>query len=254
MKNKLIEYKPDNNLSRYVDSFWFFRNNTEQTIRFPVVPDGCSDIIFYLKQSNVLDGVNETFVTGIMESSELVPVSRHMELFGIRFKPGILGYLLKTDMNSIKDNMVNLSQLNSQLSGLLRINSSASDDSIIADISRILEKVLLETYVDFVFVELVEKIVDEPEVSIQELAESYGCSIKSLQRIFCKRLGITPKKFARIMRFQKAHKLIGKEGIADLVMVALSSGYYDQAHFNRDYKKLTGFYPSSETMSILYNS
>jgi AraC-like DNA-binding protein len=40
----------------------------------------------------------------------------------------------------------------------------------------------------------------------------------------------------------------------NLVTIALSSGYFDQAHFNREYKKLTGFSPNNETMSILYNT
>ena len=56
------------------------------------------------------------------------------------------------------------------------------------------------------------------------------------------------------MRFQKAHKIISNEGLYDLVTVALSSGYFDQAHFNREYKKLIGFNPNNETMSILYNT
>ena len=56
------------------------------------------------------------------------------------------------------------------------------------------------------------------------------------------------------MRFQKAHKKISKEGLKQLVVIALSSGYFDQAHFNREYKKLVGFNPTNETMSILYNT
>lgn len=55
--------------------------------------------------------------------------------------------------------------------------------------------------------------------------------------MFNKRIGLSPKTIARIMRFQKAHKRISNEGLAYLVTVALSSGYFDQAHFNREYKK-----------------
>ncbi len=47
MKNNLIEYSPTNELKKYIVSYWFFRNNTGEMISFPVVPDGCSDIIFY---------------------------------------------------------------------------------------------------------------------------------------------------------------------------------------------------------------
>lgn len=56
------------------------------------------------------------------------------------------------------------------------------------------------------------------------------------------------------MRFQKAHKQISKEGLKCLIVIALDSGYFDQAHFNHEYKKLVGYNPSNETMSILYNT
>ena len=74
-----------------------------------------------------------------------------------------------------------------------------------------------------------------------------------IERMFNKRIGLTPKKYIRIMRFQKAHKEISRKGLANLVTVALSSGYFDQPHFNREYKKLVGFNPNNEAMSILYN-
>ena len=77
---------------------------------------------------------------------------------------------------------------------------------------------------------------------------------KSLERLFYRHIGIAPKKFAGIIRFYKAHKNILHKGLQDLVTTSLISGYFDQPHFNREYKKLTGTYPTSETMSILYNN
>ncbi len=101
---------------------------------------------------------------------------------------------------------------------------------------------------------IMENLCKNPEISINELSFKSGFSLRSLERTFNKRIGLPPKKYTRIMRFQKAHKKISKEGLINLVTVALSSGYFDQAHFNREYKKLVGFNPSNETMSILYNT
>jgi AraC-like DNA-binding protein len=93
-----------------------------------------------------------------------------------------------------------------------------------------------------------------PDTSIKELSFSTGFSVKTIEINFNKRVGLSPKKFTRIMKFQKAHRTISKEGLTNLVKVALSSGYFDQPHFNREYKKLTGYNPNNETMSILYNT
>lgn len=101
MNNKLKECSPNNNLQKYIDAYWFFRNNTGNKIHFPVVPDGCSDIIFYLNDSKKLGDFKNTFVTGVMEQAQLISISDKMELFGIRFKPSILFYLLNADMSKL---------------------------------------------------------------------------------------------------------------------------------------------------------
>jgi len=118
MKNRLREYSPNNNLKKYIDSYWFFRNNTGEIISFPVVPDGCSDIVYYLNKSDKLGDLENPFVTGVMEFAKLVPIPNKMELFGIRFRPGVLSYLLKTDMSELKNKMCNLSRINENIFNL----------------------------------------------------------------------------------------------------------------------------------------
>ena len=254
MKNGSKEYSPTNNLKKYIDSYWFFRNNTGEMISFPVVPDGCSDIVFYLNNSNKLRDLESTFVTGVMESAELVPIPHKMELFGVRFRPGVLSYLLKTDMRELKNKMRNLSRINKNIFTNLIINKNADDEDIVVSINSKLTELLTEDISKDKFFITMENICENPEISINELSFKSGFSLKSIERTFNKRIGLSPKKFARIMRFQKAHKKISKEGLVNLVKVALSSGYFDQAHFNREYKKLFGFNPNNETMSILYNT
>jgi len=59
---------------------------------------------------------------------------------------------------------------------------------------------------------------------------------------------VTAKKFARYIRFIQTHKHLSKEGLDNLCFKVLEKGYYDQAHFNREYKSLTGLTPSSDEM------
>lgn len=56
-KNKLKEFKPRKEFEEYINCYWFFINDTGEMINWPVVPDGCSDIIFYLDGSQKLDGL-----------------------------------------------------------------------------------------------------------------------------------------------------------------------------------------------------
>jgi len=62
------------------------------------------------------------------------------------------------------------------------------------------------------------------------------------------------KKYSKVIRFYDIHSVLREEGLEDLTLKVLDKGYFDQAHFNRDFKKLTGLTPSSKLMSILYNT
>ncbi len=176
MINRLKEYNPQNILQKYIDSFWVFRNNTGVEINFPVVPDGCSDIIYYLKNSTKLTDLEGPLINGVMESAELVPIPDKMELFGMRFKPGVLWYMLKTDMKELKGKMCSLFEINKELPKILQIDKNAGDEGIVSGISNKLEELLLNIFPDDNFLETVNKLCNNPEITITELAKT-GASV-----------------------------------------------------------------------------
>jgi AraC-like DNA-binding protein len=79
-------------------------------------------------------------------------------------------------------------------------------------------------------------------VPVGGLAAELGWSRRHLSATVARELGLPPKALARILRFERAVGRL-REG-ADLAAVALDSGYYDQAHFNRDFKQFTGATPT----------
>lgn len=253
MSIKSKNFKPRYELRKYIDDFWFFENDTGKIMYFPVVPDGCSDIIFYLGGSEKLDGTSNTFISGIMESAQITAIPDKVKLFGIRFKPGTLAIILNVDMSKIANKNSTLNKINNKVFKDLEIEQTAECKDIVLRIENKLMEVFEKVEIQDNFFEVIKNIKDDPQVTISELAIKYGFSIKNLERIFNKKIGLTPKKFACIIKFQKAHKRISKEGLGNLLSIALSTGYFDQAHFNHDYKKITGSNPSSEIMSILYN-
>jgi len=80
-------------------------------------------------------------------------------------------------------------------------------------------------------------------VAIGDLAEAIGCSRKRLARRFCEDVGLGPKRLARIARFEAAVR--GLAAGEDLAALALDCGYYDQAHFNREFRELAGCTPTA---------
>ena len=80
--------------------------------------------------------------------------------------------------------------------------------------------------------------------SIGALAGEIGWSRKHLIERFREQIGLPPKQMARILRFQRAIRQIGGVDDPRWSHVAYDSGYYDQAHFNRDFREFTGCTPT----------
>jgi AraC-like DNA-binding protein len=78
---------------------------------------------------------------------------------------------------------------------------------------------------------------------IGELASELGWSRRRLATTFREQIGMTPKTLGRILRFERAVERL-RAG-ADLADLALDCGYYDQAHFNRDFREFAGATPTA---------
>lgn len=81
------------------------------------------------------------------------------------------------------------------------------------------------------------------QISIKQLAETVCLSVKQFERKFSGLIGLNPKQFLRIVRFQNILHM-QRNGFKDsLTAIAQESGYYDQAHFIHDFKAITGSAP-----------
>jgi AraC-like DNA-binding protein len=79
--------------------------------------------------------------------------------------------------------------------------------------------------------------------NIQNLSAHYGFSKRYIQRLFLDWVGLTPGSFFSVQRFNKSLDLIGAY-TAPLTSIAFECGYYDQAHFIREFKSYTGLTPT----------
>jgi methylphosphotriester-DNA--protein-cysteine methyltransferase len=87
-------------------------------------------------------------------------------------------------------------------------------------------------------------IVGQPEqTSLRELTERIGYSQKHFIGMFKRQVGLTPKRYLKIMRFQKAVQEIERQPALDWTLLAADCGFYDQAHFINDFKLFSGFTP-----------
>jgi AraC-like DNA-binding protein len=81
-------------------------------------------------------------------------------------------------------------------------------------------------------------------VRVASLTEELGWSRKRLIASFREQVGLKPKTTARVLRFERAVRLIEDGDRRSWAELALDCGYYDQAHFNRDFRQFAGSTPT----------
>jgi len=88
-------------------------------------------------------------------------------------------------------------------------------------------------------------------VSIDRIVDEIGRSHKHVIACFREQIGLTPKTMARVLRFSRAARALRVATPARLVDIAHDCGYYDQAHFTRDFRAFAGVTPRELLASLL---
>ncbi|MGM0842865.1 MAG: AraC family transcriptional regulator [Bacillota bacterium] len=243
-----LEYTPNHALSPYVACYWsldYHASDTQETHR--VLPDGCIDIIVDLTASSPSKGA---FITGLMTRFETMNFTNEQHFFGIRLFSnhaqrflhypvqefinehvyleeiwGIAGLLFTQEIQEARGNLERREIVETKLVHLLKILGTHRSPDII------------QTSLQYIF-------LDHGMNSIQTLAKKVSYSERTIRRVFRDELGISPKEFSRIIRFQSILKELHSVHNPRLMEVALNYGYYDQAHFSNEFKQFYGLAPS----------
>ncbi|WP_216213852.1 helix-turn-helix domain-containing protein [Amycolatopsis aidingensis] len=174
------------------------------------------------------------------------------QVLGVRFRPGSFRPFLGRPVSTLADTSVRLTEiLGPAAEGTEEAILAADDTTEMAALADALlaASVPALTPADRRAIGLVEMIAADPAITrVDRLGEAAGLSIRSLQRIFDKHIGIGPKRAIRVYRLNDAAQRIGgteDTGAIDYAELAAELGYSDQAHFTRDFTAAVGTPPAA---------
>jgi AraC-like DNA-binding protein len=255
----LQEYKPSFNLSEFVRTFRLVHYNYKSDGSLPLKaypprPEHC--LSFYARDFETVEYQNSGIKTGNLSTvlfghqTEVSNrfVGNNFLLIQVVFKPGGLFRLTGIPSNYLTNQYIDAETVFSK--DIKNVNDKINECKSFPQMIQVVEMFLLN--------EINSKLLNIHPLdiatsnlfnlysipSVDYLAKSACQSIRNFERHFKQRMGISPKYFLKVMRFENAFRMKNKNPNLDWFSISLSCGYYDYQHLVKDYKELTGFSPN----------
>jgi AraC-like DNA-binding protein len=245
-------------LGSFVECVWFFSGYMPDRPRERILPDGTSELVINLEDvpRKLFDeerperhqSFRRAWLSGPSSGPKVIDALPDSSLMGARFRPGGLAPFLSEPVPEVANRVIELDALWGASADRLReqLLEEGTPESRIARLERILLGILGGSGADPVAMSalaLFERAPLAPRV--EAIAEELGLSHKHFVTRFRGAVGLTPKLYCRLLRFRRALEEVHSRPEVDWAGVALEFGYYDQAHFNRDFREFSGLTPSA---------
>ncbi len=248
------QISPTPALRPFVQCYWLLEGKQPVTAGRQELlhPDGGTGINFNLGGRMTVDGwlpVNGVRFDGVNRRSYTLELAGRPEAFGVRFLPGGAHRLFGIPMDELALRNLDATTVLPEFGGnwLERLMETET----LVDRLRLVEHALLRRLSAAVAPSpliqqgLAEIAATRGQSRIQSLADRIGVSGRQLERAFARHVGLSPKTYARLIRVRHARAAIKQRNGAALVDIALDTGFFDQAHFVRDFKAVVGMAPAA---------
>jgi AraC-like DNA-binding protein len=244
MDNSQIQ--PSAFLKQYIRHFGAIEGNEART--YKIIADGCPGLIFQENPDCFLDKngnkLPQLLLHGLTTSHSYKTTTGKYRNLAVYFQPNAIKAIFGIDANELTDGCVDLNEvirndLTEQISNESRIDKRIEILSgfICGQVSRNQHLQNSKTS------HAVARINRDNDGGLLSLQSELNLSERSLERIFKAEVGISPKLFFRICRFQAALDCIRNRNFKSLTEIAYQHSYSDQSHFIREFKEFTGATP-----------
>jgi AraC-like DNA-binding protein len=247
------EHRPHAILQDTVKCFWVHEGTYAADQVHDITPDGCVELIFNFGSPYLLlttsppRALPPAVIVGFQKKTIPLIVTGTVKVVAARlFAWGALA-LLEDEISALTGAVTALGASWNTLAQRLEhhVTQGRYDEASTTLQEYLMEKALLRCF-DLKLVQTAAKMLyhTRGQCRIEELADCCHASVRQLERQFQRAVGVSPKFFARTLRFEQAQRVLMFNPQADLTQLAYQCGYFDQAHFIKEFRAFTGKTPS----------
>jgi AraC-like DNA-binding protein len=240
-KFQLARYLPSEDIGSFVEYYWTVSwdlrgqpPHTNENLSHPVV--------------HLVFDRNKTAVIGVVQGKFAYTLEGQGHVFGIRFRAGGFYPFIKSPVSAFTNARLSLEET-------FGVDTVQLEETILGQPEDARQRELVEDFLRAHLPErdpngpLVEQIVrristDRKIIKVDDLVERSAMTKRTLQRLFSQYVGVSPKWVIKCYRLQEAAEQLAEGATTEWSRLAQDLGYFDQAHFIKDFKAIVGKTPA----------
>lgn len=245
-------------LSQFVENIWYVESSDPGYPREKILPDGAIELIidldsrpkkiFESETSERFRLCRKAWISG-ERTRYLVIGTENSAMIGIRFRAGGAYPFFRFPISELSEAVTDLDLIWGGLVSEIRdqlLELKSPEEKIVALESFLLRQAKRQLELNRAISYAVSCLQQSPQfLAIRDLANTIGITQKHLISQFERIVGLRPKSFARVCKFQRVVNLIEQQKEIDWTRIANDCGYYDQAHFIKEFQAFSGLNPST---------
>lgn len=242
-KFKLRRFAPDERLAPFVKHHWIVEWDLPEGETFcqDVIPNPCVNLVAESAGSAVY---------GVSSRKYTKRLSGRSRAYGVKFRPGGFYPYVEKPLSRLTDGSMSFEEaFGAEASASAELTAALTADEPPETIIAIAEELLLrripapDATVDRLG-EMIDYIQSRRDVSsVEQLCREFGIGARTLQRLFGKYVGVSPKWTIQLYRLQNAAEKLDKGYDGSWAALGAELGFYDQPHFIRTFKAMIGKTP-----------
>lgn len=243
---------PPAELGNIIECYWIVENSDPSPVEEKIIPDGFAELIFHygdhylIRLQDQWETQAKNLYAGQISRFFYLKNSGVSRVLGVKLKPAAFTQLYKVSAHIFTDKVVDLSTISEIKDAPFpeELNDSKTVDEQVSILNQ--HFYTLSSAYNYGRADRAVDLILSAKgiISVSELCAALYISERQLERIFRQYIGLSPKYYCRIIRFNYIFQSIQNKDNTWMDIVH-NAGYYDQSHFIRNFKAFTGEEPTS---------